>query len=202
MGEKCLKLRIRLKEWPFAARLSRELHPRDGTRMHSPVQWVVTTCGFAFILREEEEAPIPYGSRGSLCTTRRRRVRRKEAFQHERIMFHVPRTHCEEHGPRRKSRARDEGTCSLFFFGLSLLLCIVKWRTGNGCQLSALLVDVRGRTRSIFQRANLRRRASVGSFAIGFLSGCEQCSMQRYNVHINKHIDLRFCSCTCLIVNS
>ena len=50
--------------------------------------------------------------------------------------------------------------------------------TGVNCQL---LVDIRGRTRPILQRANLRRRASVWSFASGFLSRC-QCSVQRYNV--------------------
>jgi len=48
--------------------------------------------------------------------------------------------------------------------------------TGVNCQL---LVDIRGWTRPILQRANLRRRASVWSFATGFLSRCECAEIQR-----------------------
>lgn len=101
----------------------------------SPAQRAVTTCGFAFISREEEEAcPMPYGSRRSL------RARRKEAFQHDRIMFRVPRTHCEEHGPWRKSGARDEGTCPLFLLWghVAAPLCVARAEgpeAGVNCQL-------------------------------------------------------------------
>lgn len=84
------------------------------------MQRAATACGFAFILREEEEAPMPYGSR-----RRRRRslhdARRKEAFQHDRIIFRVPREHTlrERNAGRGwpcKSGARDEeGTCPFLY---------------------------------------------------------------------------------------
>lgn len=110
----------------------------------------------------------------------RRRVRRKEAFQHDRIMFHVPRTHCEEHGPRRKSGGhamRARAPFSSSGHRCPFVPSLGGPETGVNCQL---LVDVRGRTRPILGRANSRRRASVWSFASGFLSEC------KYSVQICK----------------
>lgn len=98
----------------FAARLSRELHPRDGTRMHSPVQRVVTTCGFPFILRVEKEKPRYHMALEEVYTRGEVFAGRKLSSMTMRIMFHVPRTHREEHGPLCKSGARDEGTCPSF----------------------------------------------------------------------------------------
>lgn len=87
-------------------------------------------------------------------------VHRKEAFQHDRIMFCVPRTYCEEHGSYTrdpcKSGARDEGTCPFppFEHIYRQLLC-ADGKTGNGCQLSATRTSATERVRVL--RANLRR---------------------------------------------
>lgn len=178
IGEKCLKSCIRLKEWPFVARLSRELHPRDGTRIHSPVQRVVTTCGFAFILRARRKKPRYHmapeeaydgafagrklSSMTVLCSTYREHIAKNTG-------------HSVKAGHAMRARAP--------FSSLGLRCSFVPSfegpETGVNCQL---LVDVRGWTRPILQRTNLRSRASVWSFASGFLSVCE-CSMQRYNVY-------------------
>lgn len=98
----------------FAARLSRELHSRDGTRMHSPVQRVVTTCGFPFILRVEKDKSQYHMVLEEVYTRGEVFAGRKLSSMTVRIMFPVPRTHRDEHGRLCKSRARDEGTCPSF----------------------------------------------------------------------------------------
>lgn len=108
--------------------------------MHSSVQRVVTTCGFAFISRVEKEKPRYHMAPEEVYTRGEVFAGRKLSSMTVRIMFHVLRIHREGHG-LCKSGARDESTCPLFFF--RLLLCTAR-RTGSGCQLSATRTSVAG----------------------------------------------------------
>lgn len=83
------------------------------------------------------------------------RARRKEAFQHDRIMFPVPRTYCEEEDAGRGracthvkagTRCDDEGTCPIFPRGASSAVASL-WKHRKRVSIVSHL-DVHERTQS------------------------------------------------------
>lgn len=134
---------------------SRELHPRDGTRVQLAGATSSNNMRFRFHLaRGGRSPPIPYGSR--------RRSLRTTAFAGRKlssmtVLCSVYREHIAKNTGRSVKPGHAMRARAPFSPLEPLPLCRARWRTGNGCQLSTRR---RGRTRSIlpaseFEKARL-----------------------------------------------